>query len=148
MTTATITMNATQALSYFVQFEDHKGERQWKLTDSAPEGLSTLIMDMHGDEIPNDWRYGTIFDIFNALKTDEPIDTHEIADGLVDIYNYDLKQWIATHSRDQYVDEAIAECLIDMSNVTYLVDLIKIGQFECIHQMVNEAVAFFELETV
>ena len=146
--TCSTAMNATQALSCFVQFEDHKGERQWKLTDSAPEELSTLIMDMHGDELPNDWRYGTIFDIFNALKTDEPIDTHEIADGLVDVYNYDLKLWISTHSRDQYVDDAIEEGLVDMSAITYFVDLIRIGQFQCLLEMVNEAVAFFELETV
>ena len=147
MTTSCSVMTPTKALSHFVSFEDVNGERQWKLNDEASMDLSKLIMTMHDEELPNNWRFDTIFDIFTALNTDEPIDTFQVADDMVDIYNHDLKKWMSTHTRDSYVDEAIEDGLVEMSEINLIVDLIRIGQFQCIHQMVIDAVAFFELET-
>jgi len=111
--------------------------------------LSKLVMEMHDKELPNDWRFDTIFDIFHALKERETdtIDTFEVADNLVDVYNLDLKKWVSTHSRDNYIDEGIKEGLIDSSmEKQSFVDLIRKGQFICIEKMVRLACEYFNLE--
>ena len=139
----------TKALSHFVSFEDHNNQRQWKLNDDASMDLSKLVMEMHDKELPNDWRFDTIFDIFHALKERETdtIDTFEVADNLVDVYNLDLKKWVSTHSRDNYIDEGIKEGLIDSSmEKQSFVDLIRKGQFICIEKMVRLACEYFNLE--
>ena len=56
-------MNATQLLSYFVS-SNRNGTRFWHLTDSAPESVQELVRDCHDEELPNDWRYETIVNIF------------------------------------------------------------------------------------
>jgi hypothetical protein len=149
ITTNTQSQTLTQALSHFVSFEDHKNERQWKLNDEASMDLSKLVMEMHDEEMPNNWRFDTIVDIFYELKgkETETINTFEVADNLVDVYNLDLKKWVATHSRDNYIDEGIEEGLIDSNMEKQLfVDLIRKGQFICIEQMVRLACEYFNLE--
>ena len=54
-----------------------------------------LIYPLHDDELPNDWRYETIYDLLSGFVdwTDrqeiEDCHLHEIVDGLVDVYNSD-----------------------------------------------------------
>ena len=78
------------------------------------------IREWHGtDMLPNDWRYDKIHSILSNLtgyniESMRDIDEcrHEIVDGLVDCYNSDLSDWLASHgTRHAYVDQAVQDGL-------------------------------------
>lgn len=146
-TTNTDNITLTKALSHFVVYDDQQGKTQWKLNDDASHDLAKLVMEMHDEEMPNDWRFDMIHSILTELKANQssPINTFDMADSLTDVYNHDLKTWVSTHSRDSYIDNGIEEGLIDPTNKTFC-QLIMAGQFRCIEQMIDLAVEFFGLE--
>jgi len=119
------------------------GEGFYTLTDDAPEWLRDAVMAAHGEESPNDWRYDMcdsiadrIDDIGDALTDD---DAHEIADGLVDIWNAGRTAWLAGDlSRATYVDDAVSECIGDGSSI---IDMIGVGQYLCLRDMASVLIA-------
>ena len=67
----------------------------------------------HGDMLPDDFRYKMIHDILSDMSSydniDE-IDSFELCDSNVPIYNHELLQWVSSHgSRSSYVDDAVSE---------------------------------------
>jgi hypothetical protein len=87
-------------------------------TQDAPQELREAIRAAHGDKMPDDFTYSTFADLLDRVAEYdvETIDdlqdvAHEIVDGYVDIYTYDLLQWLAS----------------DVNNVEYLAQAAQDG---------------------
>ena len=64
------------------------------LRDDAPEWLQDTIREAHFGAFPNDWIYAECEAAFDAYQDQgERPDTHEHADGRVDVYTKDLYHW-------------------------------------------------------
>lgn len=63
-------------------------------------------------------------DLYDALSDDGTI--HEIIDGMIDIYYYDLRKWAVDSY--EYAEQAIEEGFIDMNNFDYH-KAIQCGQY-------------------
>lgn len=89
----------------------------WFLKDSADKDLKQSVYDAHEGSYPKDYIYGTYLCILeNLLNYDiENIDDiddirHELVDSMVDIYTYDLTEWLhSDNSNVYYLDKAINE---------------------------------------
>lgn len=136
----------------FTQNTREDGSTYWCLTDQANydnnDELLSWLYDLHDQELPNDWRYGTIASILDALMdVDAPLnefmDHHDLVDGIAsniaDIYNSDLFQWYADQpDRVGYIEEATAEGLISEDADT--IARLSIGQYECISSMAHRII--------
>ena len=100
-----------------------------RLADGSPEWMKTAVRDAHCGMLPDDTRYRMIRECAGALADLEDWeDTHETADGLVDIYNKDRLTWLASHrDRADYCDEAQSEGLV--SDDASMFDRIGAGQY-------------------
>ena len=58
-----------------------------RLKDGAPEWVTDLVHDAHGDMLPDDWRYSVIQDALETIAdSDDPEDASgEFADSQVDV---------------------------------------------------------------
>jgi hypothetical protein len=80
-----------------------------RLKDGAPEWITQLVYDAHGDFLPDDWRYDKIQDALEFIMDVEYPDdgSSEFADGAVDIYTADRIKWLGSNlNRASYCDEA------------------------------------------
>jgi len=100
-----------------------------RLADGSPEWMKTAVRDSHCGMLPDDTRYRMIRECAGALADLEDWeDTHEIADGLVDIYNNDRLVWLASHlTRADYCDDAQSEDYVSESASMF--DRIGAGQY-------------------
>lgn len=122
-------------MTYFQTQTRDNGERFVSLADDAPEWVANVVQLCHDGELPNDWRYQIIADLFAQL-IDDPDDPY-VGAGLVDIYNADRAQWLADNlGRDDYC----AEILEQGATVTSAFDLIGQAQ-ELVIGMMQEIVA-------
>lgn len=119
------------------------GETFVALRDGSPQWMKDLMHEAHDDMLPDDTRYAMIDECVDALtEYDDWEDcTHEIADGLVDVYNSDLTKWLASHNlRAYYIDEAQREGLISEDADEF--QRIGVGQYceylEILHVLVAE----------
>jgi len=62
---------------------------------------------------------------------------HELADGLVDVYNQDLLNWVESSHEVRYINDAVDEYGMDANNFDFY-DLIKMGQYQYYYELVNE----------
>lgn len=124
---------ATEAESYFESRK--RGEETIIVTkDDAPDWVTDLCHDAHGDMMPDDWRYDAIHSAVSLIAesgADDESDLedrdHEFADGQVDIYTSDRLRWLASNlDRTAYVDEARSEFGGEDSDVT---EQIGMGQY-------------------
>lgn len=131
---ATVQALATHARAFFAQDKRTNGDDFWK-TEDAPEWLSTLCMDAHESMFPDDWKYGFIVEVLDALSSDEHDDPEEARDSLEpDIYNRDLLLWLASHlERAGFVDEAVSEYGGHSDNG--IIGDIGMGQLHEMHQV-------------
>lgn len=134
-------MNNNLDLTRFFQLVPRgNGDVVWSLTDDRPEWLADAVREAHDGEFPDDWRYDTCHGIFSMLDAeDDPFDddlAHEIADQLVDTYNYDRLKWLSDDmTRIAYCDEAQEDGLTD--NHMGVFEAIGAGQYICIRRMVE-----------
>lgn len=110
-------------MTYFQTKTRENGETFYALADDAPEWVDDAVRDCHDGELPNDWRYTIIADLFEQLL-ENPDDEYAGA-GLVDIYNRDLAQWLAGNL---YRDSYCTEVLESGATVTGAFDLIGQAQ--------------------
>ncbi len=138
----------------FVLAKRDDGSTFWRLADAAPSWLqgdagATVMREIHeslDDRMPDDWVYeaaSSVADAFVDHKADDADsardDAHEIADGLVDVYNADRLRWLASHlGNAAIVDEACAElgCEPDADTFTR----IGIGQYEAYSRIANAVI--------
>jgi hypothetical protein len=107
-----------------------------RLKDGAPEWITQLVYDAHGNFLPDDWRYDKIQDALEFIMDVEYPDdgNSEFADGAVDIYTADRIKWLGSNlNRVGYCDEAAEEFGWGWSpgNVDNggIVELIGLGQY-------------------
>jgi hypothetical protein len=118
MTASHITTSsiAGEAYDWFTR-QERGDETITVLKDGAPEWLTDLVYEAHGEFLPDDWRYQTIRNALghihdNSLDSEDEMQdsAHEFADGNVDTYNHARAQWLASNlNRAGYVDEAVEE---------------------------------------
>ena len=134
--------------NYFETRERLNGDRFVCLTDDAPEWLTDAVRKAHDGEFPNDWRYricSAICDELDAETDDDRIS--DIADSLVDVYNYELITWAGEHvNRIGDVDEACRE--YGVADDAGIIDRISLGQYVTIRNMAETlAAAYYEART-
>lgn len=123
------------------------GSDFWRLTSEARQtvdDLSSFVMDLHDEELPNDWRYQTIVQIIDEIiesdKDTDPSDlAREIADSLTTIYTCELGSWLSENSgRLAYCDDANREGLVPADASMF--NRLRIGQSECIRSMADRII--------
>lgn len=104
------------------------------LAKDAPEWMTEVVKDAHGEFLPEDWRYAAIEAVANALVEtvecgDDPEDqSWEIACNLTDDYTSDLTAWLATNvNRLAYCDDGAQNLDLSSGEAT-LVDILNAGQ--------------------
>jgi hypothetical protein len=122
---------------FFTRDTRDNGETFVKLTDDCPSWLHDAVRDAHDGELPNDWRYETcrfIVSMFDdGYSADDDDAAMEIAESLVDVYNYDLARWLADDvSRSAYCDDFVCDGIPE-NDVTWSV--IRGGQYMAIERM-------------
>lgn len=138
----------------FVSDKRNDGKRFYKLSDEAPAWLkkdagSKVMREIHealDDRLPNDWVYEAVSSIADAFVDHNVEDedeareaTHEIADGLVDVYNSDRLKWLSDHMNNAaLVDEACKElgCEGDADTFTR----IGLGQYYAYERLANAVI--------
>lgn len=128
-------------MTYFQRKSRETGETFYCIADDAPDWVVDAVRDCHDGELPNDWRYETVAAIFDCVA-DGWDDSAEIANGLTDIYNSDLLQWLSDNAtRADYIDEARAEWLTGDAN---LIAQVMAGQYLAIEEMASQILAAIE----
>lgn len=109
----TIQELAQEWLDWFEVGKRDDGKTFFYLKDGAPEELHKMVRKVHGDMLPDDYKYEYIVGALEAIADydgDED-DIEELADDLeADCYDCDLLDWLNSHSiRTWYVDEAVSQ---------------------------------------
>lgn len=106
------------------------------LGDNRPEWCQDIARECHGGMMPDDYRYQWLSHGADSLA-DIPADEWEdqiteIADGMVDVYNFNLLQWVSSNlSRIEYVDDAMENGLPREND---LISALQCGQMEEIRE--------------
>ena len=108
------------------------------LKEDQKEKYQTFVRGLHGDELPNNWRYEIITDLLQNFVNEYDQDNledvlNEITDSLVDVYNADLIEWLRGDIMRGSFRE-LRELNIDEPNLT-IFDLIRQLQYEAIYEM-------------
>lgn len=125
----------------------------YRLRDDAPEWLrkdagSKVMREIHeslDDRLPDDWVYEAVSSITDAFVDHKSEDEdeareacHEIADGLVDVYNSDRIKWLGLHlGNAALVDEACSEFGAEGKDTF---DRIGLGQFYAYERLANAVI--------
>ncbi len=109
-----------------------------ELKEEFKKDYQSFVRTLHQEELSNNWRYEVITDLLqnfcNEYETENLEDVlPEIVDSLVDIYNYDLVEWLKGDIRRGSFRE-LRELNIDNPNMNVF-DLIRQLQYECIYDM-------------
>lgn len=149
----------------FVSARRDDGKTFWKLKDGVndngvPDWLSgdagsTVMREIHeclDDRLPSDWVYEAVSSIADGFVDHgcEDEDSareacHEIADGLVDVYNADRLRWLADHNYNAgIVDEACTELGCDKD--AGIIDRIGVGQFYAYERLANGVIDAVQAE--
>ena len=109
--------------------------------DGAPDWLTELVRDAHGDMLPDDYKYDYV-----VLALDAIIAGDGNIDGIQfepDIYNRDLLNWLnSSLTRASYVDEASEEFDLGPSVDTYT--RIGYGQIREKEEILNSVIKSLE----
>lgn len=122
------------------------GDEFTSLDKSAPDWMTDVVREAHGDMMPDDWRYKMISECADALVDVDPSDWQdqdfEICDGLVDVYNSTLLDWLSSHGqRAAYIDEARDEGLL--AEDADEMNRIMVGQFMEYREILGSLMAEF-----
>lgn len=149
----------------FVSDKRTDGKTFYKLKDGVkdngvPDWLSgdvgsKVMREIHealDDRLPNDWVYEAVSSLADAFVDygceDEDSareSLHEIADGLVDVYNSDRLQWLADHMNNALVvDEACEELCADAKMDTF--SRIGLGQYHAYDRLGNAVISAIKTE--
>jgi hypothetical protein len=104
----TISEFAKELQGMFITDTRDNGEKFIKTIDNRPEWLSNLIMEAHGDMMPEDYKYQFISDAIDYIAengdNEDLLDCPEIES---DCYYSELTAWLHSNTtRIFYMDEA------------------------------------------
>lgn len=114
------------------------------LTDEAEEWMRDVAREAHNDMLPDDWRYDAIASAVEFIASEDDYDDRldEWADGMVDVYSWDLIAWLGSQAaRAEYVQEARDEWG-DAGESIY--DELSRGQFFELREVVSLVVQSLE----
>lgn len=124
------------------QFESRtreNGDTFHCLADNRPEWCQDVAKECHGGMMPDDYRYNWLSHGADSLA-DIPADDweesiHEIADGMVDVYNHNLTTWLASNlSRGEYVNDAMENGLPAENDIF---NTLQCGQYQEISETLS-----------
>jgi hypothetical protein len=105
------TLARQMSLAFEIATRSATGETFRKLTDNAPQWMTTVCRKAHDDArlLPDDWRYAFIEQAVDALAGHE--DADDARSSLEpDIYTSGLTAWLHSHNdRVYYLGEALRE---------------------------------------
>ena len=117
-----------QTFANMFEYRERGDTRIVVLKDEAPEWCSKLVREIHGDMLPDDWKYLHIYLMADGIAEDGFQDEHEVAESLVDVYNSALTDWLASHgARQGYCDEADEQGLV--AETADIIKRIQMGQY-------------------
>jgi len=105
-------MNKSEMVKEILSGMTYKEEIRNGIWINENKTYQEFFHHVHGDMLPDDFRYKMIHDILCGMTEYddiEDIDSLEILDALIPIYNNDLLQWVSGQSRYTFVDDAISE---------------------------------------
>ncbi len=122
-----IAKKAEEFISYFQRVtRPSSGEEIYTLQNHAPQPLRELVRTVHGDFLPDDFRYETIVEAIEALSRCDSEDELEEVRLVTDVYYHDLLKWLHSDlKRINYCDEAKDEFGLNNSE---LMTVITYGQ--------------------
>jgi len=124
--TAVIQALAQQVLDRLEERTRSGEDTYLALASDAPEWMTELMHEAHGDFLPDDWRYIFIRDALEAITGHDDFD--DARDHCVDdpeVYTRKLLDWVASSlCRVGYCDEALE----DGSAPVTLVELLQVGR--------------------
>lgn len=129
-TTTAISAKAQEAYGWFETATRPNGDSFVRVKDGAPDWVTDLVYDAHGDFLPDDWRYACIRSALDWLAGSESSidDANEFADGEVDAYTANRFAWLSSNlSRQAYVDEAVDE--FGAPDEFSIADAVGLGQY-------------------
>ena len=140
-TTEKLATVAKEFAEAFITDKRDDGKKFTKLRDGSPQWMTDAVHAAHGDIMPDDWIFDQCDSIARSLTEYEPERwedaAHDIADGLVDVYNNDRARWLAIHlDFGAIVDEAVEELGCEGG----IYDRIGIGQYRFLSSMVGALV--------
>lgn len=99
---------ARELAARFTRRTRDDGSEYTVLTDAAPDWMTDVVREAHGGMQSDDWRYDTVASAveFIADNDDYGDRVDEWADGVTDVYNAALYNWLGRGGASAYVDEA------------------------------------------
>ena len=119
----------------------------------APWINSDLMYEIHAaldSRLPDDWTYESVASIASNLNICDDADdareqSHEVCDGLVDIYNSARYAWLASNGHNaDLCDEAASE--FGSNTETSIADRIGQGQFLALTRLCEAVISAVETE--
>ena len=106
-----------------------------------------LIYPLHDDELPNDWRYETIYDLLSAFVECEDRDQaedriFEIIDGCQDVYNVDLLSWARDDLQRGYT--RIEDWTDTKEDPLDVYKVLQLQQWEVINTMASQLLEYID----
>jgi hypothetical protein len=126
--------------SHLVRKHRENGDSFISAKDDAPEWVSDVCRDCHGDFLPDDWRYSFITDAADLLaECSDP----ESIDIEPDVYTSKLTDWLASSVRRvAYCDDYLSEFGAATDNHT--ISLISGGQYLERREVLDSLIAALE----
>lgn len=98
---------ATKALKHFKQIKRTSGKQIW-ITEDAPQWLTDLCREAHGDKMPDDYVYEFIYESLCAIS--DASDLNDVVELEADTYTNELTAWLHSRAdRTYYLTEALQE---------------------------------------
>lgn len=122
----TIQTLAAEVSSMFEARTRADGSKFVALKGDAPEWMTDLCREAHGEMMPDDHRYAFILEALDALGADDDTDGSDVYLE-ADVYTGELTAWLASRvDRFGYCDEAVEE--FGMETFPGTVELLQMGQ--------------------
>ncbi len=140
---SSIEQDATEAARWFETATRTDDSRYVRIKDDAPEWVTDLAHEAHGDMFPDDWRYQCISAVLDHLaEGGDPDDAHEFADSHVDVYTSNRLAWLSSNlTRAGYCDEAADEFGAEGLDI---IERIGLGQYMEASEVFSAVVSWFE----
>lgn len=128
---ATFKTLASQLSQAFETRTRDNGESFRCLKEGSPQWMTDVIMESHGDMMPDDWRYRfceAAADHWAEFDESEGDEMHGAVDNTVDVYTAKLTDWLSSNiNRVSYCDDAAENLGVDSERG--LIGRLQIGQY-------------------
>ena len=97
---------ASRFLQYF-ECDEHGDERCYRLREDSPHELRSMVEQLSGDLVHDEWRYRFIYEALGVIACTECPEENCVESRVADD---DLPRWLRSHpSRVRYVNNGVRE---------------------------------------